>query len=793
VPRLRKWLIGSGIGLAAVALGLSCTGIWFVRRAWPTTDGIETAAGLNASVEVIRDPWGVPHIYAANEHDLFLAQGYVHAQDRLWQMDVNRRAASGTLSEVLGSAGLDMDRRQRQFGLRRVAEETWSALDGDSRAILEAYASGVNAFVESHRDHLPLEYTILRVEAEPWTPVDTLSWVNLMALRTTGYFREEIDRARIVARLGAQDAQQILPPRDDETPVIVPDADGGYREEQSIIERELAALDDWLRDPKPAWGSNSWVVDGGRTATGNPFLANDTHVDLGMPSIWYENGLHGGRFDSVGFTLPGVPLLLAGHNRRLAWGITTLRVDDQDTYAERIRNGGLTYRFVDEWRELEIVAERINVKGQSQPTLEMVVATEHGPIVETGADGNPLALRWTLYEGNESIRALVGLNLAEDWAEFRAALRHWQVPGLNFVYADVKGNIGYQAAARVPIRGPEHDGSLPVPGWTGEYEWQGFIPFEELPSAYNPPEGVIVTANNKIAPDDYPYLLSATWSPGYRARRITDLLSGSDRLTAEDMERIQTDTYSLHAEAVLPYLLAVEPRDELESAAMELLRAWNLRFDVDSVGASIYEVWYRFMILNTLGDEVGRDPAVVFTLTSRPQWLVDVITDANSAWFDDGRTPAVETRDEIIHRSLADATAWLATANGRDPQDWAWGQLHTATFVHTPFGQSGIGALEWLFNGGTWPAPGTLRTVNSSWYTEPFGAVFGTAQRMIVDVGNWDAMLAVNSTGQVAHLFHPNREDQTSLWSNMEYRPAFYRREAVMECAEATLTLVPQE
>jgi penicillin amidase len=789
-----KWFMWIAVGLLAVAVGLAGAVAWLVRRPWPQISGTARIPGLEAPVEIVRDQWGVPHIYAQNEHDLFLAQGYVHAQDRLWQMELNRRFVSGTLSEVLGAITIDLDRTHRTLGLRRAARYGMADLDADTRAILAAYAEGINAFIEMHHDYLPLEFAALGTTPEHWSPVDTLAMANLMAYRTSPHYAEEGEASRLLALAGEEAIRQLLPPRDETTPLVIPPETTGHLWLPHNADAGLTPFR--TGSTGLSWGSNAWVIHGSRTATGTPLLANDTHLDLGMPSAWYENGLHGGRFDCIGLSLAGVPLIISGHNEHIAWGIATLRADDQDAYAEIITNDNLYYRFDGEWLELQTVQESINVRGDALPLIEEIHITHHGPVTGVGADGRSQAIRWTLYEGNTTVQAVVHLALATNWDEFRTALEYWVAPGQSFVYADTEGNVGYQAAGKVPIRAKEHDGRLPVPGWTGEYEWQGYIPFEEMPSSYNPPQGLIVAANNKIVSDDYAYLISASWSPGYRARRIADLFSTNDRLSTEDVQRAQADTYSVHAETLLPYLLTVDPGDWLQARALAHLEAWDLYYDADSVGASLFEVWYAFMVQNTVFDELGEAPPAEWLLFTRPLWLANIIDDAGNAWFDDVSTPATETRDDIVRRSLADAVDWLRSEHGLCTRKWKWGSVHTVTLVHWPLGQIGIPPIEQIFNSSTLQAPGALRSVNSAghyWNTSQLDVVYGTSQRMIIDVGDWDAMLAVNSTGQVEHVLHPNREDQIRLWLNAQYRAAPFSREAVEEGARAVLVLAPQE
>jgi penicillin amidase len=623
---------------------------------------------------------------------------------------------------------------------------------------------------------------------------------------STGHSRRELVRAQVIARLGEEAAQQLFPPTTQDTPVTVPVEAHGYdwlRNEQ--FER-LAVVDEWLGDSFLNWGSNNWVVHGSRTATGKPLLANDMHLDLQMPSVWYENGLHGGRFDGVGFTFPGVPLIVIGHNQHIAWGITNLNADTLDFYLERLDDpeDPTQYEFMGEWHDLEVLEEQIKVRGRDEPIQWDIRFTRNGPLIndvflDVPEDAQPMSLRWTLYEGNDIFKSIAQINAATNWEQFRAGLEYWDNPGQNFVYADVEGNIGYQATGKLPIRVPEHQGIVPMPGWTDQYDWQGFIPFDELPSVFNPPAGFVASANNKPVPDDYPYLLSYYWVPGFRLRRIVELLDSDELLTVEDMQNMQAQTYSPPAEALRPYLLAVEPENDLQAEALAEVQAWDLRNEIDRVGASIYEVWYRFLVRNTVGDELsqGQDGEALLDRYLRCSdrhvvFLIELMDEADSVWFDDVNTPEVETRENIVRRSLADAVNWLTERYGASTDRWQWGQLHTMTFVHTPLGESGIGLVEYIFNSKTVPAPGGYYMLNmGAWGTDSFEMRFGTSQRFVVDMGDLDNALAVNTTGQSEHLYNSHREDMISMWQRGQYHPLFFAREVVEANAEAVLTLTP--
>ncbi|CAG0927430.1 Penicillin acylase 2 proenzyme [Thermoflexales bacterium] len=806
MKRLRKWLLRFALILVSILVIVVVSTLVIIRRAWPEVDGTLSVPGLTAQVQVIRDKWGVPHIYADNEHDLFFAQGYVHAQDRLWQMEMNRRASTGTLSQVAGKAGVSTDRAIRLLGIKSAAEQTWETLDADTRNLVEDYMDGVNAYIESHRDRLPLEYTVLGISPDTWTPIDVLSQANLLALSLGHNYRMEILRAQIIAHVGEEGAQDLFTPYAEGTPIMIPPEASNYSWLKDIDYTGLNELDRWVGDPTPGWGSNNWVVSGSRTATGKPLLENDTHLGTQMPSLWYENDLHGGRFNVTGFSLPGVPFIIVGHNQRIAWGETALGQDVQDYYIEKFDDpeNPTQYEYQGQWYPLERRLETIQVRG-SAPITFTLLTTQHGAVMNEFLQGRttitaPLTLRWALRDGNRIALAAKLLNLASNWEEYRTALSYWDAPGLNMVYADVDGNIGYQAIGRTPIRVKNHQGIVPVTGWTGDYEWQGYIPFEEMPFSYNPPAGFLATANNRVTTDAYTYTLTYDWFPGYRAQRITELLATNDHVTLEDMKAIEAETYSYPAQALRPYLLAaVQPANEQETKALEIVKNWDLYFERDRAGASIYERWYVNLIQNTIADELGKDLSGRYLAGQYerhgnqhvPMMVDSVMPDLNNHWFDDTTTPERETRDDIIRRSFSEAVQWLSDNYGKDPQGWIWGRLHTLQFGHVTFGN--VAPLNLIFNGPKISVPGDHFSVNSASFNwnAPFAVIHSVSQRMIVDLGAFENSVSIHTTGQSERLLHPHREDFVQLWANVQYHPMLSERANIEQNREATLVLTP--
>jgi penicillin amidase len=448
---------------------------------------------------------------------------------------------------------------------------------------------------------------------------------------------------------------------------------------------------------------------------------------------------------------------------------------------------------------MEVVQEEIKVKGRDEPVRLEVRLTRHGPIINDVVESlkdspQVLAFRWTALEGGRLVQSVYMLNQADSWEEFRAALKHWVVPSQNFVYADVEGNIGYQTPGNIPIRA-DGQGLVPVPGWTGEYEWIGYIPFDELPSAYNPPTHFIATANNKVVPDDYPYFISYEWSAPYRAQRIVHLLTAKDKLSVQDFRQIQADTYSTPGEKLAPYLLALEPQGTLEEQAMEQLKAWDFHNVVESPGAAIFQVFYLKLVENTLADELGEK--LFKDYLDRGEFhhmaLERLMEQPDSPWFDDVNTSEAEGRDEIVRRSFKGAIAYLSDHFGSAPSRWAWGRLHTMTFVHNPLGQSGIGPLEMLFNRGPIPARGSGYTVDAASfeYTEPFAMNHGVSYRQIIDLGDWGNSLSIHTTGQSGHPLHKHYADMIALWQAVEYHPMHFDKASVEADKEGVLILTP--
>jgi len=834
--RSRAWwkvlLVAAAAFLIVVIVGVALFMQVSVRRAFPDVDGEVAIAGLDASVEVIRDDMGVPHIYASSTHDVFMAQGYVHAQERFWQMDFWRHIGAGRLSEMFGESQVETDTFLRTLGWHEIAEAQYAAAPPDMRAIMDAYADGVNAYLATQSPaDLSFEYTVLEFTnhsytPEVWTPVDTLSWGIAMAWELRGNMDSEIERAMLLGTLTDSQVAQLFPPYPgDINPYIVSAEENAANlvttmaaslHSTPAIRSALSSAHENIdllatlgaSAPETGIGSNSWVVSGARSPTGSPILANDPHLAIQMPSIWFQNGLHctdvsaACPFDVAGFSFAGVPGVIIGHNANIAWGVTNLGPDVQDLYVEKVNPGNPNqYEVNGVWVDMDVHEETIAVAGGDPVTVE-VKATRHGPVISGSyealddfADSGSappepyaIALRWTALESNPGIvQAFIGLDMAQDWDDFRAALSTFTVPAQNFIYADTSGNIGYQAPGFVPIRAGS-DGTLPVPGWTDDYEWSGYIPFDELPRSYNPESGYIVTANNAVVDDTYPYHITYDWNHGYRARRIVDLVGSNSGIGLSEHGSIQFDSYSLNAQTVVPYLTA------LDSSLKGVLSAWDLGNQADSSAAAAFNAVWTRLLEYTFHDDLPED----YWPNGAGRWYTVVgamLDDPSDPFWDDKTTSDVEDRDMMLSKALAAGFSDLDEWFGDNPADWRWGDLHLSVFRNQTLGDSGIGLIEDRFNRGPHKTSGGADLVNATGWTafEGFETTWLPSMRMLVDLGDLSRSLTTHTTGQSGHADHPHYDDMIPLWLAGEYSPMNWTRPQIEAAAEATQTLIPGE
>jgi len=835
------------IALVIIAVLLGAVGTYYLKsyvpnnvapKSFPQVNGEISLPGLDGPVDVYRDSAGIPHIYATTDHDLIFAQGYIHAQDRFWQMDFWRHQGTGTLSEMLGKATLGTDKFIRTLGWARISEEEYTRMPPEKQAILQTYADGVNAYLTDHEGTaLSLEYAFLPIlnkdyQPAPWEPVHTIAWAKAMAWDLgESKVNAEIDYAKLLNDLTQEQIDFLFPGYPADHPYIIPDYTAGTSELPNYFEGQHMAgtpTKDLLTALYPAFqqagdqvallgegdyegiGSNNWVISGKLTSTGMPFLANDMHLDAQMPSIWYLNGLHCVQFndncklDVVGFSFAGVPMIVGGHNAHQAWGFTNVGPDIADIYIEKTNpENPNQYEFQGEWVDMDLVTETINIAG-GEPVDLIVQITRHGPIITetygledfheiTGVElpeHYALALRWAALDVTCVLCAFADFNYAQTWDEFRAAASQLAAPSQNLVYADIDGNIGYQTPGNIPIRSEGHSGLYPVPGWTGDYEWQGYIPFEELPMAYNPSAGYIATANNAIVGPDYPYMINQTFAYGFRARRIVDMIENAPGpIDAAYIQQIHGDSLDLLAQEMVPLLMETSLNENL-AAYREVLAGWDYQMRIDSPPALLYGVFWKHLMAATFQDDLPE----YFWPKGGGTWMEitrHLLKDPANTWWDDQNTPEIETRNQILASAFKAAVDEIEGFAGKDPAGWAWGDVHGTTFKNQVM--NNFPFIRDTFNRGPFPTAGGNAIVNANSWSSLDSYEVGSlvSEREIIDLSDWDQSIWINTTGQSGHAYHPHNIDMADSWRLVKYVPQYWERSSIEADAEGHLRLVP--
>ena len=771
---------------------------WMGRGRLPRTNGTIHLPGPRSTVEILRDRWGVPHIYADDLHDLFFAQGFVHAQDRLWQMELNRRTATGRLSEIFGPVALDTDRATRTFGFDRLGRADWADAGQEVRSAVLAYAEGVNAFLASPTSRMPIEFTLLGHKPEPWQPEDSVAFSRVMIWQLSHAWYSEILRARVIDAVGSEHAADLEIHYPAGNPVALP---------HGIEFNRLRADGGRIAEGGPfltrAMGSNAWTVAGSRSTTGKPFLCNDMHLTLMLPAIWYLVHMKCGPLEVSGASLPGFPFVLVGHNARIAWGTTLAFTDAEDVFIEEFsKDEPSHYRFRGEWRRAEVVPEAIRVKGRPEPHVENVLLTHHGPVISdvVGEPSRRLAVCSMALRPASIMEGYRRLDLANGWDDFVEAMRYIEAPQLNMAYADVEGNTGYWMTGKVPVR-ESGEGSVPAPGWTGEQEWVGEVPFEEMPHALNPADGILVTTNHRIVGDDYPHFLGQVWMNGFRARRILEILSSPRPLGPDDFHKLHVDFSCIPGVELAGLLSGTASDDPTVRMALGLLETWDGVLSPDSVGGTVYEVVRYHLVRNLLEPGLGPD----LTLNLMGRGFHPLLMPANEFYGHDTvallrllKEPAswwvhqAGGLQALIEGSLRQSVDWLRAHLGADPRAWQWGKIHRAIFPHAMGIQK---PLDRVFNLGPIPIGGDTDTPCQTAIVpdDPYdNKAWAPTFRQIVDLEDLSRSEVIVPPGQSGQIGSRHYGDLAGPWARGEYIPMLWTREEIEREAEGRLVLAPR-
>ncbi len=751
--------------------------------------------GLTTEVTVLRDSLGIPHIYAENETDLYRAVGFCMAQDRLWQMDLLRRVTQGRISEILGKEQAGTDLLMRALRIQEKSEKIISEASPEIIQALEAFSAGVNDYIRSYT--LPPEFKILGYNPDWWEPVHSVNLIGYMSWDLKSGWGTEILLNQLIAEVTGEQIQDLIPRSENNRTAVYRD----FHKPQKDVGELILSADSNLEElgAQVFFGSNNWAVAGKKSKTGKPLLANDMHLGLMSPGIWYQ--MHQnveGKLNVTGLVLPGQPFVIAGHNDSIAWGMTNVMVDDIDFYAEKINKDSTKYLLDGEWKDFIIRKEIIKTK-EGQNIEKMLRFTHRGPVVNDFKKGTqvPLSIHWLGNEMSNEIRSVFLLNRAKNWTDFRDAVKSFKSVSQNIVYADVAGNIGLQGSAGVPIR--TGNGIQIYPGDSSKYDWTGLVPFEELPFEFNPERGYVSSANNKTVPDDYPYYISHWFATPDRIDRIREMLEEKQLLDIEDIQKIQRDVKSKKAEQFTPvFVEAIQTEANLNNSEKEILNnleKWNFELTRESVAASVFEILYRKVCENLVKDDLSPElfKALMDQRILLENLMLNILPQKTSLWIDDRNTPEKETYNDIVIRSFKETVADLTKERGENTGEWEWGKIHTFTISH-PLGVVPVLDKAFNLNKGPFEVPGSYHTVcpYSYSYNNLYKVNHGASHRHIFDTGNWDNSLTVIPTGESgipASEFYLN---QTEMYINNRYHADPFSKAEVEKAAKYRMKLLPQ-
>jgi penicillin amidase len=800
--------------LVVPVLLVLAAGTYHFKSTLPEKSGELTLSGLVAPVHIVRDAQGVPHISAKNDRDVFFAMGYVQAQDRLWQLEIQRRIAQGRMSELFGSGSLKQDVWFRTLGLQQSAKSSWPLLSIPAQQSLLAYADGINAWLNTH-PKLPPEFSALGVTPAPWTAIDSLAWIKVFSLNLSGNLNDEIARHLAAQYLSPPEMAVFFPDKSNDAASVRSQADSNRQRDLTALLALQKTIETNLKIGGKFVGSNAWAISGKLAKDGAAILANDPHLGLQIPSLWYPVVQEGGALKTSGMSLVGVPVVVFGQNEQIAWGGTSMTADVQDLYFEQVSPTDPTmYRVKDGWEHFTTHSEMIDVKADFpaflrkplNPVKIEVRSTRHGPVISDAVNvlGLPVAMKWiALMPGDTTYESFFRLGYASDWTSFRAALKSHVSPALNMIYADKKGNIGYQGIGVIPIRA-KGDGTLPSPGWDDEFAWSGTIPFDAMPQTYNPESGYLVSANDKVGGPNYPYFISNAWAPPARAQRIAALIekqkSVGGGISVDDVKRMQADVVSTSAAKMAGLLKTVQGLTPRQQQAIDYFKTWHGEMDVNSRAATIFNAWMRQLRVKLFSDRLkvswNKQEQTNFMtgLPSRPSTedLLGLLSDPNNAWCSQSAGAALPSCKVALTDSLELALDELDKLLGSNMASWKWGDAHKTLYQHTPF--SHVKFMDLFFekrigNGGSGD---TINVANADFKKQDgYLQTFGSGFRQIMQFGSGEQSalhLFMNSTGQSGNVFSAHYADMVAPFQKVEY---VRLQRTVPEQQESIVTLSP--
>ncbi len=791
-----RWIkITIGVTFTFILL-LIVSGIVFYKilnSTLPDYEGEISDSEISADIQIYRDSVAIPYIIAKTEEDAAFALGYVHAQDRLFVMDIIRRAGEGRLSEVMGEKSVPFDKMFRTVGLRRIVDRNIKKIDSKSLNLLNAYAKGVNLYIHDAEGKFPAEFDVLDYDPEEWKLEHSLIAGRMMAWELNISWWIDFTFSFLVQKFGEEKMLEILPDYPENSKLLLPIEIKNY----PAIGKSIIEVDKQFRDfmgmSGTHLGSNNWIVNGKKSASGLPIIANDTHLHFSAPSRWYAAVIRGGDWNVEGFTIPGAPAVVVGKNQNISWGVTNIMLDDADFYVEKLDSTQKKYLFNNEWKSLNIFKDTIKVKNQKEVVFE-IKSTHRGPIISNihpftviypeSKSSAVISMRWLGEDFSDELNAFYLIDKAKNWNEFKAAFKNYGLPGQNFVYGDKSGNIGYMFGGKLPLRNAINPTFI-YDGTTDKYDWKGLVPMNELPTVFNPSTNFLATANNKLV-KDFKYHISNIWEPSSRSERINYLLTSKEKHSVEDSKKYQMDITSPYAEKIIKHILAsfegIKVIDQNLNLSLKMFRQWDFEMNEFSQVPTIYAMFLKYFLENTLLDEMGKDlfNEYVFIANVPYRTVLKILSDSSNTWFDNVSTPKTEGKLEIIRKSLSDALAELEGSCGKDITNWQWGSFHKATFKHSFSGASSL--LDKFINIGPFSIGGDGTTLFNTEYAfadgikefplfdhDQFDNILGPTMRYIFDFSKPDEFHMVLTTGQSGNFMSEHYRDMSEMWLRGNY------------------------